>query len=87
MAFVSIYYRFGDFMKMRKPGDNKKQAEMFKTKIVPGKPGSGNLFEEEFVVDGKSVECLGKTFENDEARRGEDSSKGWSGRGEKNLKR
>ena len=54
---------------MRKPGDNSKQAELFKTKIVPGKPGSGNLFEEECVVDGKLVECLGKTFEKDEARR------------------
>ena len=42
---------------------------MFKTKIVPGKRGSGKLFEEEFVVNEGSVECLGMTFENDEKRR------------------
>ena len=46
-----------------------KQKELFKTKIIPGKPGSGNLFEEEYVVDEGPVECLGMTFENDEKRR------------------
>jgi DNA modification methylase len=46
-----------------------KQRQLFKTKIVPGKPGSGKLFEEEFVVDDGPVECLGMTFENDEKRR------------------
>jgi DNA modification methylase len=46
-----------------------KQKQLFKTKFVPGKAGSGNLFEEEFVVDDGPVECLGMTFENDELRR------------------
>lgn len=46
-----------------------KQKQLFKTRIVPGKPGSGKLFEEEFVVDDGPVECLGMTFENDEKRR------------------
>jgi len=45
------------------------QKQLFKTKIVPGKPGSGKLFEEEFVVDEGPIECLGMTFENDEKRR------------------
>lgn len=45
------------------------QKQMFKTKIVPGKPGSGKLFEEEFVINKDPVECLGMTFENDEKRR------------------
>ncbi|KKL14286.1 hypothetical protein LCGC14_2517240, partial [marine sediment metagenome] len=45
------------------------QKQLFKTRIVPGKPGSGKLFEEEFVVDDGPVECLGMTFENDEKRR------------------
>ena len=47
-----------------------KQQQLFKTRLVPGKPGSGKLFEEEFVVDDGPVECLGMTFENDEKRRG-----------------
>ncbi|MBL7208336.1 MAG: hypothetical protein ISS67_07455 [Desulfobacterales bacterium] len=46
-----------------------KQKQLFKTKIVPGKPGSGKLFEEEFVVDKEPVECLGMTFNNDKKRR------------------
>lgn len=46
-----------------------KQKQLFKTRIVPGKAGSGKLFEEEFVVDDGPVECLGMTFENDEKRR------------------
>lgn len=46
-----------------------KQKQLFKTRIVPGKAGSGNLFEEKFVVDEGPVECLGMTFENDEKRR------------------
>jgi len=46
-----------------------KQKQLFKTKIVPGKPGTGKLFEEEYVVDDGPVECLGMTFENDEKRR------------------
>lgn len=46
-----------------------KQKQLFKTKIVPGKPGSGKLFEEEFVTNDGPVECLCMTFENDEKRR------------------
>lgn len=46
-----------------------KQQQLFKTRLVPGKEGSGKLFEEEFVVDDGPVECLGTTFENDEKRR------------------
>lgn len=46
-----------------------KQKSLFKTKIVPGKPGSGNMFDEEFVYDDGPVTCLGMEFENDEARR------------------
>ena len=45
------------------------QKQLFKTKIVPGKAGSGKLFEEELVADEGPVECLGMTFENDEKRR------------------
>jgi len=54
---------------MRKSKDNSKQAKLFKTRMVPGKLGSGKLFEEEFVADGQTVECLGMTFPNDEERR------------------
>ncbi|PXF58061.1 MAG: hypothetical protein C4B58_07780 [Deltaproteobacteria bacterium] len=46
-----------------------KQRQLFKTKVVPGKPGSGKLFEEELVTNNRPVECLGMTFENDEKRR------------------
>ena len=42
---------------------------LFKTEIVPGKDGSGKLFEEQPVASVGPVECLGMTFENDEARR------------------
>jgi len=42
-----------------------KQRQLFKTRLVPGKPGSGKLFEEEFVVDKGPVECLGMTFEKE----------------------
>ncbi|MDY0289842.1 MAG: DNA methyltransferase [Sphaerochaeta sp.] len=46
-----------------------KQENLFNTHIVPGKPGSGNLFDEEIVTDKEPVVCLGLEFENDEARR------------------
>jgi len=36
-----------------------KQQQLFKTKIVPGKAGSGKLFEEEFVADNDPIECIG----------------------------
>ena len=54
-------------MNKSKGGSN--QRQLFKTKIVPGKPGSGKLFEEEYVVDEGAVECLSMTFESDEKRR------------------
>ena len=47
----------------------KNQKSLFKTKIVPGKPGSGMLFDEEFVYEDVPVTCLGMEFENDKARR------------------
>jgi len=46
-----------------------KQESLFKTKVVPGKPGSGNLFDEEIVFNDGPVKCLGLEFENDTARR------------------
>ncbi|MDD2302773.1 MAG: hypothetical protein PHG30_09445, partial [Eubacteriales bacterium] len=48
-----------------------KQTELFQFNLVPGKPGSGQLFEEELTARSASapVTCLGMTFENDEARR------------------
>jgi len=46
-----------------------KNESLFKTKTVPGKPGSGNMFEEEFVYEDGPVTCLGKDFKNDQARR------------------
>ena len=42
---------------------------LFKTRLVPGKKGSGRLFEEEYVAKTGPVKCLGMTFEDDEARR------------------
>jgi len=46
-----------------------KQESLVMTKVVPGKPGSGKLFEEEIVSNNGPVICLGMEFENDEARR------------------
>ena len=45
------------------------QENLFRTKDVPGKPGSGKLFEEEIVYNDRPVKCLGLEFENDDARR------------------
>ena len=45
------------------------QKKLFKTKLIPAKQGSGNLFEEIIVVNECPVVCLGQDFENDEARR------------------
>jgi len=42
---------------------------LFKTQLVPSKPGSEYLFEEEVTADEEPVQCLGMTFPNDEARR------------------
>jgi len=47
----------------------KNQKSLFKTKIIPGKPGSGKMFDEEFVYNDGPVICLGMEFENDDARR------------------
>lgn len=47
----------------------KDQKNLFKTKIVQGKPGSGKMFDEEFVYENGPVACLGLKFENDDARR------------------
>ena len=46
-----------------------KKPELFKTKIVPAKDGSGKLFEEVFENADGPVTCLGMEFENDDARR------------------
>ncbi|MBN1317029.1 MAG: hypothetical protein JXA42_16225 [Anaerolineales bacterium] len=54
---------------MRKSDRSGEQTEMFRTRLVPGKPGSGKLFDEEFVTDEGPVKCLGLTFPNDEDRR------------------
>lgn len=44
--------------------------ELFKTKYVNGKPGSGELFSETLVPNtDKPVVCLGMEFPNDQARR------------------
>lgn len=42
---------------------------LFTTRLVSGKEGSGKLFEEELTPREMPVECLGMTFESDEARR------------------
>nr|WP_319394698.1 DNA methyltransferase [uncultured Desulfobacter sp.] len=46
-----------------------KQQKLFKTKVVPGKPGSANLFDEKIVFNDGPVKCLGLEFKNDSARR------------------
>jgi len=46
-----------------------RQPELFKTKTVLGKKGSGKLFEEVFDNNQDPVTCLGIKFDNDEARR------------------
>ena len=54
---------------MAKSRKDAEQQQLLKTRLVPGKEGSGKLFEEELVTDDAPVECLGMTFENDEKRR------------------
>ena len=46
-----------------------KEPELFKTKIVQAKNGSGKLFEEVFEKNEGPITCLGMTFQNDDARR------------------
>jgi hypothetical protein len=55
--------------RMIMPKENRKQKQLFSSRIVLGKKGSERLFEEEFVQDDSPVQCLGMTFENDEKRR------------------
>ena len=45
-----------------------KQGRLFSTKVVPGKPGSGNLIDEEIRYNNEPVKCLGLEFENDDNR-------------------
>ena len=42
---------------------------LLQSKLVPGKPGSGRLFDEEPTVQDGPVTCLGMTFANDAERR------------------
>lgn len=42
---------------------------LFQSTLVPGKPGSGRLFDEELTVQDGPVTCLGMTFTNDAERR------------------
>lgn len=50
--------------------DRKVQNQpLFAERLVPAKEGSGKLFETELVPPSGLVECLGMTFENDDARR------------------
>ena len=44
------------------------QEKLFRTETVPGKAGSGRLFDERPVTQ-EPVECLGMTFESEDARR------------------
>ena len=44
------------------------QKNLFKTETF-AKEGSGKLFEERLVANEGPVVCLGKTFEDDNARR------------------
>jgi len=54
---------------MKKSKAVSKQPELFKTRMVPSRPGSEYLFEEEVTADEEPVQCLGMTFPNDDARR------------------
>ena len=46
-----------------------KQDLLFQSKLVPSKPGSGRLFDEELTPQQGPVTCLGVTFANDAERR------------------
>ncbi len=54
---------------MAKKSSNKQSARRFEEKLVPAKPGSGELFDVSYGDESRPVECLGMTFPNDEARR------------------
>jgi len=46
-----------------------KQEDLFTSKLTPGKPSIGKLFEEKIIDNKEPVVCLGMEFKNDEARR------------------
>ena len=48
--------------------EDRSQEKLFRTEPVPGKPGSGRLFDERPVTP-EPVECLGMTFESEAERR------------------
>ena len=48
--------------------EDRSQEKLFQTEPVPGKPGSGRLFDERPVTP-EPVECLGMRFESEDARR------------------
>ncbi|WP_013627489.1 DNA methyltransferase [Rubinisphaera brasiliensis] len=55
---------------MAKKAKKQQKERLFEEKLVPSKKGSGELFDVSYGDDdGKPVECLGMTFENDTARR------------------
>lgn len=55
---------------MAKKARSKQKEKLFEETLVPAKPGSGRIFEASYDTDpSQPVECLGMTFENDEARR------------------
>lgn len=49
---------------------SERQSEsLFTERLVPAREDSGKLFEEELASRDTPIECLGRTFKNDEARR------------------
>ena len=48
--------------------EDRSQKKLFQTEVVPGKSGSGRLFDERPVTP-EPVECLGMTLESEDARR------------------
>ena len=55
---------------MAKKARSKQKEKLFEEKLVPSKQGSGRLFDVSYGGnESQPVECLGMTFENDEARR------------------
>jgi hypothetical protein len=55
---------------MAKKSQKQQKERLFEEKLVPAKPGSDRLFDVSYGDDeSTSIECLGMTFPNDEARR------------------
>ena len=48
--------------------EDRSQEKLFRTETVPGKAGSGRLFDKQPVAP-EPVECLGMTFESEDTRR------------------